>query len=878
MTLTHANEEHREGLEHGNLTVEHDEHQVEQASGTGELAFQAAAAAAVAAAAHAVAVIQQHPQYQHQRLHEQGLLTQQQTPGQMEVADGPEPDPHHSPKNHQDFHRQELVQQEENHDQHSSQQLLATNTTDIIGSQIGAFIRNLQGLNLPPLFIDAQGQPIRFLLTFSDPSAVQVGHLLQAHGGEIVGPLYVGPLIRLAPPSHAATGPGIYSTDFVLECVRNGRLVEIQPYELPVLPQQQEQQELSEKESIPREPFTAQDDMIIRQELEMNALKKGIVGTRLWEDLQTKYPRHSWQSWRDRAIKHILPSLSPEFRASLIKEEMRSDGANDTGANDSQRIKSENPSRGRNIFFTPHEAAVLLDVMRICPDDHQEAAYDAMAAYFPTHHQDDYKMYFAREGARTLAQERVLAAHSETPEEAEAAMKRKAHTKRGEFTDRDKMLMRSEMRPLLGQVGIKSAPFWRDFASRHPQHSGESWRNHFNKNMFKVMEQSYHIVELAKKIKMSWDQQVAAQMQAQVQVQAQAQAQAQSQVQGQTGDTQESMQMDGVDTVSEQPQHPSEQLPQPQAFFISPQSAMAGDLWQQSLPANLPQIADTTALPPRSAPDMEALRLSTSSADIKPPPNPADLNINLNVNPLLDSPNPPLMNPILALKQSYLHHLHQLSDQYSHVPRQTLFTALHMSSGSLTTLRKFLSQNLSIDAPTDLHAFVWTPEEDRALVEGRITELENMKGRDGVERRKAYLGRWGLLLTQVMGMQAAAVAAAAAAGADQQEPSSVDHGQQEADLNLGEMRPEAIRQAQPVMEEMEVDPREMQRDQMLASTLGTAPTPDDRSSHQLSGEQDSHQHHHTQELPLHPTLSHDSVTEQDELNYRTQPQLGISTT
>ena len=74
--------------------------------------------------------------------------------------------------------------------------------------------------------------------------------------------------------------------------------------------------------------FTSKDHAILRQALKSS--KECPTGNKLYIDLAKCFPHHTWQSWRDYAIKKYLPNVEKE---AIAVDQENVDNQNDNNAN-----------------------------------------------------------------------------------------------------------------------------------------------------------------------------------------------------------------------------------------------------------------------------------------------------------------------------------------------------------------------------------------------------------------------------------------------------------------------------------------------------------------------------------------------------------------
>lgn len=98
-----------------------------------------------------------------------------------------------------------------------------------------------------------------------------------------------------------------------------------------------------------------------------------------------QFPHHTWQGWRDHAVKHILPTLHAERKIDM-RAGIRPDGAsaaqssNETPVLPVNNASTTSKSTGRRTQeFSPFETELLQELMRISKEAQHEAIYDILS-------------------------------------------------------------------------------------------------------------------------------------------------------------------------------------------------------------------------------------------------------------------------------------------------------------------------------------------------------------------------------------------------------------------------------------------------------------------------------------------------------------------
>ncbi|KAI9352200.1 hypothetical protein BDR26DRAFT_328501 [Obelidium mucronatum] len=157
------------------------------------------------------------------------------------------------------------------------------------------------------------GQPLCFSLAKS-PYYDTVKTAIEKHGGKIVAPHEPNIDMKLASADMARVGGVCYST-FVFDAIREQRLPDKEKYLLTEGSRHVEttssSSEVASKQQVAkksgRTPFSKEDDDVLIDILVRNTTNTS--GNALYKDLEQQNPRHTFHSWRDRAVKVLLPKL-----------------------------------------------------------------------------------------------------------------------------------------------------------------------------------------------------------------------------------------------------------------------------------------------------------------------------------------------------------------------------------------------------------------------------------------------------------------------------------------------------------------------------------------------------------------------------------------
>ncbi|XP_062842748.1 telomeric repeat-binding factor 2-interacting protein 1 [Trichomycterus rosablanca] len=169
----------------------------------------------------------------------------------------------------------------------------------------------------PVLFLNVKGEPMRFFVR-PGPTKVQLQPLI-TNGGGILCRTQEPNAILLADPgeiSAAAEGASQFyiSTQYIRDCVIQNKQLDIEGYRFSNLQPVQTRTASRKQKGAGRMGYSLEDDSAI-----LNFIAKhqhDAKGNRVWQEMERQgITSHSWQSMKDRFLKHLqhkLPSKSPK--------------------------------------------------------------------------------------------------------------------------------------------------------------------------------------------------------------------------------------------------------------------------------------------------------------------------------------------------------------------------------------------------------------------------------------------------------------------------------------------------------------------------------------------------------------------------------------
>ncbi|XJO73938.1 hypothetical protein BDV3_004837 [Batrachochytrium dendrobatidis] len=153
------------------------------------------------------------------------------------------------------------------------------------------------------IFVDDEGNPLVFTVTLG----VHHKHVcagIQDNGG-VVDPEALEPFMNLVGIYHPTTNPNTFQCCYIDDCIQAGCLLPSDPYIIPT----------TSARIIHRVQFNEQDDRLLYEMLAKNK-GKHFKGNDLYQDFAAQHPRHTWKAWRDRAVKKIIPRMSPQLEGA----------------------------------------------------------------------------------------------------------------------------------------------------------------------------------------------------------------------------------------------------------------------------------------------------------------------------------------------------------------------------------------------------------------------------------------------------------------------------------------------------------------------------------------------------------------------------------
>ncbi len=173
----------------------------------------------------------------------------------------------------------------------------------------------------PVLFLDASGQSMRFYVR-PGPTKTQLYPLVTNGGGTLCRSQEPGAILLIDPGDAntvtSSSGQKYISMKYIKDCVEQNLLLKLDNYVISVGPSVQTRM-ATRHQSNGRLGYSPEDDAAILKFMEMRLHEA--KGNLVWKEMEKRrVTDHSWQSMRDRFLKHLQDRLvkkSPTKRKPL---------------------------------------------------------------------------------------------------------------------------------------------------------------------------------------------------------------------------------------------------------------------------------------------------------------------------------------------------------------------------------------------------------------------------------------------------------------------------------------------------------------------------------------------------------------------------------
>ncbi|KAJ3128023.1 hypothetical protein HK100_009418 [Physocladia obscura] len=170
------------------------------------------------------------------------------------------------------------------------------------------------------LFVDPTTKnPMRFTVAAKLADHRLVRAQIEGHGGKVVEPHEKDISMRISSENLARIDDNFYSTKFITDAVGTGSLPQNpEMYRLGRTGEDTASNAVRSSKST-KISFTKEDDAELIKILVQNTVH--LSGNKLYQELADKNPRHTAMSWRDRAVKILLPKLTSSGQLQELREE-----------------------------------------------------------------------------------------------------------------------------------------------------------------------------------------------------------------------------------------------------------------------------------------------------------------------------------------------------------------------------------------------------------------------------------------------------------------------------------------------------------------------------------------------------------------------------
>ncbi|RXN20940.1 E3 ubiquitin-protein ligase RNF123 [Labeo rohita] len=256
----------------------------------------------------------------------------------------------------------------------------------------------------PVLFLDASGQSMRFYVR-PGPTKTQLYPLVTNGGGTLCRNQEPGAILLIDPgdatTATTSSGQKYISTKYIKDCVEQNQQLNLDDYVISVGPSVQTRM-ATRHQGNGRLVYSPEDDAAILKFMEKR--QHEAKGNTVWKEMEKRrVTNHSWQSMRDRFLKHLQHKLvkkSPTKRKPLCftqsplrKKKLTENSETDTLQNSPQKpvvsdssetqIATENsvcPTVRTNPQPSPERASSPPDVPDAAEEPQNASSHESQAA------------------------------------------------------------------------------------------------------------------------------------------------------------------------------------------------------------------------------------------------------------------------------------------------------------------------------------------------------------------------------------------------------------------------------------------------------------------------------------------------------------------
>ncbi|XP_073792525.1 telomeric repeat-binding factor 2-interacting protein 1 isoform X2 [Danio rerio] len=163
----------------------------------------------------------------------------------------------------------------------------------------------------PVLFLDPGGQSMRFYVR-PGPTKMQLHPLITSGGGNLCRNQEPGAILLIDPTDATNvtqnTGQKYISTKYILDCVEQNQQLDPNDYAITIGPSVQTRMALRNQGSG-RLGYSSEEDAAILKFIEKR--QQDAKGNLVWKEMEKRHvTEHSWQSMKDRFLKHLQQKLA----------------------------------------------------------------------------------------------------------------------------------------------------------------------------------------------------------------------------------------------------------------------------------------------------------------------------------------------------------------------------------------------------------------------------------------------------------------------------------------------------------------------------------------------------------------------------------------
>ncbi|XP_027023668.2 telomeric repeat-binding factor 2-interacting protein 1 isoform X2 [Tachysurus fulvidraco] len=207
-------------------------------------------------------------------------------------------------------------------------------------------IKNESSATSAVLFLNVKGEPMRFFIR-PGPIKVQLQPLI-SNGGGVVCRTQEPNAILLADPRDitaavGAAGHFYISTQYIHDCVAQNQQLDIESYRFNSLQPVQTRAASRKRHATGRLGYSLEDDTAILNFIAKH--QKEVKGNRIWQQMEHQHiTNHSWQSMKDRFLKHLQHKLQQKTPVKKKKVSLRKESSSPQD-NTSQHTPKKTPKK-----------------------------------------------------------------------------------------------------------------------------------------------------------------------------------------------------------------------------------------------------------------------------------------------------------------------------------------------------------------------------------------------------------------------------------------------------------------------------------------------------------------------------------------------------